>query len=121
MLYKLYKENIMGLSPFSSWSSDGGKTIVNVNPDPKNFEIQYTEYLKPYLIAKIKYPNCTNFKGIKILVFKGITEKQLRNRLIIDPHFDKDSKFSPIARFEPTDRGIEMCVYVVNILSKNEI
>jgi len=45
---------------------------------------------------------CTNFEGVKILVFEG----DFVLRSVIDPHFSED--YSPIARFKPTERGMEL-------------
>jgi len=49
-------------------------------------------------VAKVKYWNATNYEGVKILVYQGALPARL------DPHFCDKHK-SPIARFEPTERG----------------
>jgi hypothetical protein len=84
------------------------------NPDPRNFEILETKRVRNFVIARIKYPNCSNYEGEKILVFKNITVKYLRSQRIIDPHFtDKPSELPLFARFQPTQTGwnsaIKMC------------
>lgn len=56
----------------------------------------------------MKYKNCTNFEGIKILVFKG----QYVERIVMDPHFSDDEE-SPIARFKPTVEGINLATKLV--------
>lgn len=79
------------------------------NPDPAKYNILAAEEADDYLIVKIHYPNCTNFEGNKILVFKGTTLLTLVNQKLIDPHFFKDKKYAaPIARFIPTDEGWKM-------------
>jgi len=79
------------------------------NPDPANYKIIDTLTVGNILIADIQYPDCKNYEGRKILVFEGVTAKSLRGQKLIDPHFSKNSKYlSPIARFEPTDRGWKM-------------
>lgn len=79
-------------------------------PRPDNFErLDYAEY-GPYLVLKLRYPNCTNFGGEKILVVKA----SLKDFVIaqhIDPHFAakkatvKNALPSPEARFPPTEEG----------------
>ena len=72
------------------------------NPNPKNYKIVKSEQIGEYLVLKIKYLDCVNYEGVKILVFKT-TLKKLLNQKYIDPHFCDNKKFiSPIARFEPT-------------------
>jgi len=110
----------MGIAPFSRYSCDGGKTIVNVNPNPKLFKILYIDdRFKPYVLAKVHYPTCVNFDGIKLLVFKDINCKDLKSRLTLDPHFSKDD-MSPIARFSPTDEGVDLCIEFLKRMSKKK-
>ncbi len=81
----------------------------NPNPNPRNYKILQHETVGDYLIVEIKYPDCTNYEGNKILLYRGITLKQLKAQGSIDPHFCNNPNFcSPIARFEPTDRGWQM-------------
>ena len=58
-------------------------------------------------------------KGKKILVFENITMIDLVNQKLIDPHFfPAKSKYkSPIARFEPTDRGWNMAIEFCRAIS----
>lgn len=75
------------------------------NPDPNNYSIQGSSEKGDYLAILIKYHDCTNYEGKKILVFKATLE-QLKAQKYIDPHFcDNDKFISPIARFEPTTSG----------------
>jgi len=79
------------------------------NPDPAKYEILKAEEAGDYLVVKLKYPNCTNFEGNKVLVFKGVNLLTLINQKLIDPHFFKDSRYAaPIARFIPTEEGWKM-------------
>ena len=79
------------------------------NPDPAKYTVNAAEESGEFLIVKIHYPNCTNFEGNKILVFKGVNLLTLINQKLIDPHFFKDKRYaSPIARFIPTDEGWKM-------------
>ena len=125
---------IMGLGP--KFSSDSYPTeekplVVVVdrepaqklpNPDPANYEILEDwacgdiceEY---YLVVRIKYPDCINYEGEKILVYKDITLEELRNQKLIDPHFSDKKRFtSPIARFVPTQEGWNMAVQLCRFL-----
>lgn len=81
------------------------------NPDPKNFRI-----IKAYegvsgVALRVEYPDCTNYEGVKILLFREVSLKRLLKRKTLDPHFcDKGFHKSPFARFEPTDFGWNIAV-----------
>lgn len=78
----------------------------SINPDPRNFEILRSKRIRNYAVIFIKYPNCTNFEGKKILVFKGVSIKFLKSQKLIDPHFtDRPDELPLVARFRPTERG----------------
>jgi hypothetical protein len=85
----------------------------NLNPDPKNYKIIKAEEFNGALVLWIIYPNCTNYEGKKILVFEqGVTLLDIVNQKLIDPHFSSNKTYiSPIARFEPTDRGWDWAKY----------
>jgi hypothetical protein len=79
------------------------------NPDPANYKIINHKQINEYLIVQLNYPNCTNFEGEKILVFKDVTFEQLKKQKLIDPHFsNNENYFHPIARFIPTEDGWHM-------------
>jgi len=83
----------------------------NINPNPCNYKILKYKYINNYLIILINYPDCKNFEGNKILIFKDIKLKELiykESIVKIDPHFSNETKYSPIARFIPTKKGFEM-------------
>jgi hypothetical protein len=116
----------MGLHHFSSSSYDKPTTCGYYhqektkipNPDPNNFEVIYSEQIGEYLIVKIKYPDCTNYEGIKILVYKGVVISDLLAQGSIDPHFSGNRDFySPIARFVPTFGGLTMAKAFVNAMT----
>ena len=76
------------------------------NPDPYNYVLEKSEQIGSFLIVEITYPDCTNYEGKKILMYDGITIRDLRRQKSIDPHFSSNKRFhSPIARFEPTEFG----------------
>lgn len=89
------------------------------NPDPNNYVIKQYNQCGKYLLVAITYPDCTNYEGRKILLYKGITIKKLLKQKIIDPHFSDNKKFySPIARFEPTQEGWDMGVKLMKSYEK---
>jgi hypothetical protein len=78
-------------------------------PDPRHFELVALEQVGPFLLVKIVYPDSHNYEGRKILVFENVTESQLRQLTMVDPHFCDDKEhISPVARFVPTKRGLAM-------------
>lgn len=100
----------MGLSPFSNSSYDN-TTTKNINPNPFNFKLKRGTKRGNYLIAEINYPDCKNFEGNKILVFENLEMWQLQEFKSIDPHFSNNKDFkSPIARFEPTEKGWQLAL-----------
>ncbi len=91
----------------------------NTNPDPSKYEIlEIVLADNGYIILKVKYVGCTNYEGIKILLFdNNVTVAKLWSQNKIDPHFSKNKDYySPIARFEPTERGMEMAKKICEIL-----
>lgn len=88
------------------------------NPDPTKYKIILHKEQNGFLLVLINYPNCTNYEGNKILLYKGVTYNQLVSQKVIDPHFSENKRFkSPIARFEPTDYGWELGLKLMNIVS----
>lgn len=90
------------------------------NPNPKNFKINRFEQINGYVLAEITYPDCKNYEGRKILLFKAASMSKiiLNNFGIIDPHFDNAKNvISPIARFEPTQDGWNMALKLIKELS----
>jgi len=96
----------MGLSPFSSCGTNyypAEKNTPPPNPDPSRWVLlEKIQYNNAYVLL-VRYLDCTNFEGVKVMVFPG----QYRPRNTMDPHFSKD-ELSPIARFRPDKKGIEM-------------
>ena len=90
---------MMGMSLGSSCSS-GPNNPDAVAPNPRNFKIIERRKYEHTTVLHVNYPNCTNYEGRKILVFKGIPliEGEL------DPHFSEYDQ-SLIARFAPTEDG----------------
>jgi len=110
----------MGASIFNknSYSNfDGNK---DPNPKPDNYQILQTSGVGDYTIIKLKYLDCTNYEGVKILVFKA-SLSNIINQKKIDPHFsDNKTYISPIARFEPTHAGLLMALALCELLNPKE-
>jgi len=113
----------MGLRLFGSSSSydkadPEPKVIVKtVNqtflpvPNPENYVLKMIQQVGNHLVLMVNYPECLNYEGDKVLVYKNCTMQELRNQGSIDPHFSCNLHFkSPFARFEPTDEGYEAAV-----------
>lgn len=60
-----------------------------------------------FCIADITYPDATTYGGRKLLLYHASKHKILTARAL-DPHFVEENSLSPIARFEPTERGMRM-------------
>jgi hypothetical protein len=75
------------------------------NPSPDRWTLLYLATFENGYAMKVKYDDCTNFEGVKIMVFKG----QYENRIWLDPHFSENEK-APIARFKPTSKGWDMAI-----------
>lgn len=84
------------------------------NPNILNFTILESGFNKDFTILKVKYIDCTNYEGIKILVYKGHVLKELLDAKEIDPHFCEKG-LSPIARFVPTEEGLKLALSLTNI------
>lgn len=74
------------------------------NPNPLRWKLEKMWQFKNAHVMMIKYLDCTNYEGKKILVCEGQFDSGVSTR---DPHFSEESS-SPIARFKPDDRGWEM-------------
>lgn len=86
------------------------------NPNPNNYSIVRTHTIRGYLIIEVKYHDCENYEGRKIMVYKCSLE-DLKKQKLIDPHFCDNTQYhSPIARFEPTDNGWTNACRLTNIL-----
>jgi len=83
------------------------------NPDPSRWELIWVKQFKAAHVLMVRYLDCTNFEGIKIMVFRG----QYVSRERLDPHFSKD-RSSPIARFRPDDEGVGLAEALAVALSK---
>ena len=91
--------------PVSENTTESRRTAYS-NPDPSNFVIEKIESVGKFIIVRIYYPDSTNFEGKKIVVYKDRAISEIIQATKLDPHFcDDKNHISPIARFEPTNRG----------------
>jgi hypothetical protein len=85
------------------------------NPDPDNFTVlSRTEYGR-YTAALVKYPGCTTFKGIKVLVVKDMPAFPYH----LDPHFGADPEI--MARYPYTPEGKKESILYAHKLNLEEI
>ena len=114
-----YKESQMGCNPLSRKCSSSPYAVDNSNPDPKNFIIVNEKEHRGYLILLVKYPNCTNYEGKKLLVYEGFkSSKELleHNNNKLDPHFS-DTVGSPMARFRPRQTSVKLIEAMINAIT----
>lgn len=87
------------------------------NPNPIKFTIKRTKEINNNLVAEINYPDCKNYEGNKICVYKDVTELTLRKQKFIDPHFcDCGKHVYPFARLKPTSEGWDAAIKLAEII-----
>lgn len=89
----------MGLFRKHCWTNSS-PVAVPPNPDPCAWTILETVQFSNAYVLKVRYTGCTNYEGIKVMVYSG-TFSQPK---LLDPHFRPELD-SPIARFAPTEEG----------------
>ena len=83
------------------------------NPDPKRWTVVRSRQIGPNLVLEANYPDCTNYEGNKIMLFRNCTLGHLRQQKILDPHFTNNPDvYAPFARFEPTEDGWQAAIGV---------
>jgi len=80
------------------------------NPSPGRYKIMDIDQFANAYVLKVRYLDCTNYEGVKIMVYKG----RYKERLWLDPHF-AEGEDSPIARFKPDEEGM----YLARQLAEN--
>lgn len=86
------------------------------NPDPSRWKVLDVWQYKYAYVLKVHYLDCTNFEGVKVMVYRGAWPAAAPPALL-DPHFT-DSPDSPIARFRPDKAGVEMARALARTLVK---
>lgn len=99
----------MGCGPFKvsscSCINSSVETIENTGMDFRKYKILRLQVIGLFVIVEAQYDDCTNYEGRKILVYKDLLPADIVCCESLDPHFCPNCMVSPIARFEPTDRG----------------
>lgn len=108
----------MGVRPFgrSGEFNDVYGAPKYGDPDPAKFTMKLKHQnscacgaRKGYIVA-VQYPDCKNFDGVKLLMYEGVYD-DIKCLPEIDPHFsDKHFRYSPIARFRPTQDGYKLAI-----------
>jgi hypothetical protein len=94
----------------------------NPNPDPYNWILEHSLQNGDFLLVHIRYPDCTNYEGRKMMLYRGCTIDDLKAQKTIDPHFSSNKKYhSPIARFEPTNEGWHIGIMTMKMLKEQEL
>ena len=108
----------MGMNLFRSSIGFYGENKQTREPNTREFKILNIQVIHNMTLTLIRYKNCNNFKGLKLLVFEDVNEERLLNADIIDPHFSEINPISPIARFKPDDSGLRNAIDFCHIMSK---
>jgi len=111
---KLFGSSSLGLNDMLYESANN-----IIDPIPDKFKIIDLVQEGNYVCAEIQYPNCTNFEGTKIIVFKDATVEEVKSMALIDPHFLEGNKV--FARFRPTPEGKLASVACCVELSKHNL
>lgn len=85
-------------------------------PNPSDWVLEAKAIFKNSYVLKIKYKGCTNYEGVKIIVYKG----KFKNELLRDPHFSEEEG-SPIARFRPDTEGVFLAMELALTISRKHI
>lgn len=83
----------------------------DINPNPANWTLLELKQFPHTYVIKVQYHNCTNFEGVKVMVYRG----EYAHRSYLDPHFQESG--GPIARFEPSTLGWELALTFAEQLS----
>lgn len=86
------------------------------NPDPERFTVLQVEGVGPHCVARINYPDATNYEGTKVLLYLHTNPEAVWEAKQLDPHF-AESGNPPFARFEPTGAGWSAAIFLANALA----
>lgn len=106
----------MGIGPRISCSdSYTASTKTAPNPNKYRYTIEGLEKMGGYVLVLVHYPDCTTFKGRKIMLYRDTDD--LTKRTDLDPHF-LEHEWAPIARFPANDEGLELGRLLMKTLSE---
>ncbi len=107
---------VIRLFSTSSFDESAYKRPNPIEPRADNYKVNQHLELGKFLILDLTYPNCTNYEGRKILVFKASYEDVVIKQKLIDPHFSNNKNYiSPVARFDPK-HGWSLAIFFVTSL-----
>ncbi len=103
-----------GMASLCGRDEPKSKTVYSGKfPNPNKFRFRIKDEFRfpnNWMVVRINYLDCTNYEGNKILVYDSIISFEMLVRgKAIDPHFN-EKEFSPVARFEPTKRGLSLAI-----------
>lgn len=86
-------------------------------PNPTNFQVLRAEQRGQHVVAEVLYPDAHNWEGRKILLYESVNALAVLSAGELDPHFcNNPNSLSPVARFEPTERGWAMAIAMADVL-----
>jgi len=106
-----------GLSDDRSAGRAGKPEVVQPtldgNPNSYRWKILREKIVDGMIVVEIRYLDCHNYSGKKILVYHDYKKfQELKSKGVLDPHF-LETAYSPMARFEPTDKGWKMALHFI--------
>jgi hypothetical protein len=96
-------------------SSYRSQDAVAPNPQANRWELLKHHQFKGFYVLKVKYLDCTNFEGVKIMIYKGKFDPKYKGEL--DPHFS-ESWNSPVVRVKPSLGGWMLALQIASALSE---
>ena len=70
-----------------------------------------SQQVKTNVVVEINYPDCTNYEGNKIIVFRNVSIQEIDSIKSIDTHFCED-RLSPFAIFKATEFGWNAAIHL---------
>jgi hypothetical protein len=106
----------MGLGPFRNCKTNyWAFSAPAPNPSPDRWTLLEKAEYKGGYVLRVRYHDCTNFEGVKVMVYRGKYAPQRS----LDPHFCYGPD-SPVARFRPDEAGWEAaCAYASSLGNAN--
>ena len=103
----------MGIPHFNS----SNVALNKQPPNPATFKIIHIKECGNYCVVLVNYPDCINYNGNKLLITRNISGENLTKLKYLDPHFVEFSELEIVARFLPTEEGIQSAFNFIETLS----
>ena len=81
------------------------------NPNPFRFKVLNITQGWKYDVISVKYPDCTTYEGLKLLVVRKYSVGQSTE--VLDPHFFEGGIV--VARCAPTEEGIKLANLIADV------